>query len=78
VVYIDASDMKVDPELEPATDLQWMQLADATLKGQVPLYFAAVPLKSARRREAVRSALAWRAVAAPRACAAGIAGASAA
>lgn len=38
------SDLKIDPSLQPKHDPEWMRLVSAALKGELPVYFAAVPL----------------------------------
>jgi len=38
------SDLKIDPSLQPKPDPEWLRLAEAALKGQVPAYLAWVPL----------------------------------
>ena len=44
IVRVKASDLKIDPSLQPKSDPEWLRLAEGALKGQVPVYFAAVPL----------------------------------
>jgi len=38
------SDLKIDPSLQPKPDPEWIRLAQAALQGELPVYFAAVPL----------------------------------
>ena len=44
IVKMKASDLKIDPSLQPKSDPAWLRLAEGALKGQVAVYFAAVPL----------------------------------
>jgi len=41
---VNVSEIKIDPLLRPKTDPEWMRLAEGALKGEIPVYFAAVPL----------------------------------
>ncbi len=36
--------LRIDPALNPKRDEEWMRLAEACLKGDVPVFFAGVPL----------------------------------
>jgi hypothetical protein len=44
IVKMKVSDLKIDSSLQPKSDPEWLRLAEAALKGQLLVYFAAVPL----------------------------------
>lgn len=44
IMKVKVSDLKIDPSLQPKSDPEWTRLAEGALKGQVPVYFAAIPL----------------------------------
>jgi hypothetical protein len=44
ITKMKVSDLKMDPSLQPKPDPEWTRLAKAALQGELPVYFAAVPL----------------------------------
>jgi hypothetical protein len=44
ITRMKVSDLKIDLSLQPKPDPEWTRLAKAALQGELPVYFAAVPL----------------------------------